>query len=510
MAEELKKRVVRRAGGVAYDINRPGRRYIYELARAEDGACFCCYDGDRFFRLEQIEQPDCVVLPPPEGKVTWPLPRLIEGTGNPPDSHPLFTRQVWDGVRQFIYDHLDLPDERFYTYLTAWVFATWFQDLPLSASPYPYFTGLKRSGKTKALETLRALCFRAKGLAGISGAAIRTNIRLLHPTLLIDEADFEDEEKRGELFAVLLSYRPDMYVERKNPKATGWDQLEVDPAFCFKAIASRKPPSTNLADRCIQIHMRYRSRPVRRIQSKASMERAEKLRTELMELRMRYYGQVSDADISLGLEDDRVEELFTPLYVMAKTFAGEKETAEIISLAKEVESSFEKERRRSDAKDVVEALCILMEEGKVEARGGRLILPTSLLLERVNEGRHESMKMTAKEQASILDSLGFERDDIRYGEAKRTVKCVVFTSGILDHYRRLFRIGEETEEEGWLAKAGDWLRRNRDGEGLVSLSRLAEFIRAELGLDPQRAVAKLLEEGLIIRSPRDPDRAVVA
>jgi len=498
--EFSKKKIIRKAGGVAYDMNRPGVTYIFELARADDGFCFCCFDGERFFRLDRIEQVDFSILPPPDEKVTWPLPRLIEGRGNPPDSHPLFTRQVWDSVRTFIYDHLDLTDERLYTYLTAWVFATWFQDLPLSASPYPYFTGLKRSGKTRALETLRALCFRAKALAGISGAAIRTNIRLLHPTLLIDEADFADEEKRGELFSLLLSYRPDMYVERKNPKASGWDQLEVDPAFCFKAIASRKPPSANLADRCVQILMRYRSRPVKAVNSKASNERAEKIRTELMELRMRFYGKISDVDVDLGLEDDRVEELFAPVYVMAKTFAGEKEAEEIISLAKEVEVSFEKERRRSEEKDVVEAICLLMEEGKVEQSGAKFILPTSLLLEKVNEARPESMKISAKRQSQILDSLGFERDDVRYGESKRVLKCVIFDAETINHYKKLFKI-EEERDENWMVSVKGWLAANRDEKSMVSLTALYDFIKSELGLDPQKAVSKLFEEGLIAPSP---------
>jgi len=445
LAEFEKKKVVRKAGGIAYDLTKPGKTYIYELARAEDGICFCCFDGERFFRLDKIEQFDHIILPPPEEKVTWSLPLLIEGRGNPPDSHPMFARQVWDGVYNFIYDHLDLSDERFYTYLTAWVFASWFQD-KLSASPYPYFTGLKRTGKTRALEVLKALCFRAKGLAGVTGAAIRTNIRLLRPTLLIDEADFEDEEKRGELFSVLLSYRPDMYVERKNPKASGWEQLEVDPAFCFKAIASRKAPSTNLADRCVEIHMFYRSRPVKRIRSKASQALADKLRTELMEIRMRFYDKISDSEVVLGLSDDRVEELFIPPYLMAKTFAGEAEAQKIIELAKDVEKTFEREREESEEKDVVEALCLLLEEGKAEQKGeGKWIVPSSVLLDKVNEARHETMKMTAKQQAQILDRLGFERVSSRFGESKRPLKCVVVSKRILEHYMKLFNIKQQEE-----------------------------------------------------------------
>jgi len=500
MAEFEKKRVIRRAGGVALDLTTPGKTYIYELARAEDGVCFCCFDGERFFSLDKIEQFDHIVLPPPKEKVTWQLPNLIEGTGNPPDGHPLFTKQVWDDVRNFIQAHLDLSDGRFYTYLTAWIFASWFQD-KLNASPYPYFTGLKRTGKTRALEVLKALCFRAKGLAGVTGAAIRTNIRLLQPTLMIDEADFEDEEKRGELFSVLLSYRPDMYVERKNPKASGWDQLEVDPAYCYKAIASRKAPSTNLADRCIVVHMFYRSRPMKRLGTKASKALADVLRTHLMEIRMRYYDAISDTEVTLGLADDRVEELFAPLFLMAKTFAGKEDVEDIVGLARDVEKSFEGERMESEEREIVEAVCLF--EGEAEKVGSdKWAIPTSALLDKINETRHETMKMTVRQQAQILNRLGFERALMRYGKSKKPLRCVVVSKHTLDHYKKLFRIqpSQPSLQEA-LELLRNWLVENKDSEGLVDAQALSAKI-ADLGLDVAETVQLLKDDCVIFDVPR--------
>jgi hypothetical protein len=194
--------------------------------------------------------------------------------------------------------------------------------------------------------------------------------------------------------------------------------------------------------------MFYRSRPVKRIRSKNSQALADKLRTELMEIRMRFYDKISDSEVVLGLSDDRVEELFIPPYLMAKTFAGEAEAQKIVELAKDVEKTFEREREESEEKDVVEALCLLLEEGKAEQKGeGKWVIPSSVLLDKVNEARHETMKMTAKQQAQILDRLGFERVSSRFGESKRPLKCVVVSKRILEHYKKLFNIKQEGETE---------------------------------------------------------------
>jgi len=153
-------------GGEAYDPLHPEQRFLFELTTTsvtgEGGLVFTCFDGQRFFTKPLLELPDCYILPPPEEKVTWKLPMAIEGEGNPPDKHPMFARMIWDGVDAFLRNHVVLRDERWYTYVTAWSIDTWFQDVPLSSSPYPFFLGLKGSGKTTALLTLGEVCFRAK------------------------------------------------------------------------------------------------------------------------------------------------------------------------------------------------------------------------------------------------------------------------------------------------------------------------------------------------------------
>jgi hypothetical protein len=407
----------------------------------EGGLVFTCFDGQRFFTKPLLELPDCYILPPPEEKVTWKLPMAIEGEGNPPDKHPMFARMIWDGVDAFLRNHVVLRDERWYTYATAWSIDTWFQDVPLPSSPYPFLLGLKGSGKTTALQTLGEVCFRAKSLAGISGAAIRTNVRLLQPTLLIDEQDLTDPEKRGELFSVLLAYKPGQMVERKEPRARGWEQLVMDPAFCFKAIASRKPPEQNLEDRCVIINM-TKARPPKRLRSKESLKKAAELRTQLLELRVRYFDEAKDIS-QLEVPDvtnDRVEELFLPVYGIAKLFAGQEEVDVILELAREAEQTAEERAKMTDEHAIVQAIAKL--EGEIDQHG---YLPTSRILEVVNADRPEGMEMTAKQQATLLERLGFKRRQAKYALAGKNLVCAVVDRRLLDFYKRHFGIEVEAK-----------------------------------------------------------------
>lgn len=139
---------------------------------------------------------------------------------------------------------------------------------------------------------------------------------------------------------------------------------------------------------------------------------------------------------------------------------------------------------------------------------------------------HEVPGVTPQEFKGLLRELGFDRptsrrkmkiftwaeiEDGAYerfekGEEQKPVRlALVFTSKA----QRMLGVRVEMPESikqklsgtNWLVKVKDWLIASRDEKGQVSLSALAEFIKKELGLDTQKALAKLFEEGLIAESP---------
>jgi hypothetical protein len=353
---------------------------------------------------------------------------------------------------------------------------------------------------------LKELCFRAKALVGISGAAIRTNIRLLRPTLLIDEADLQEEEKWGEIVPLLLAYRPDMYVERKDPKAKGFDQLVVDEAFCYKAIASRKPLGINIMDRCVEIKMRPRRKPIKRLFTSESLSRAERIRTELLEVRMRCYDRVEATERRaepIGLRDDRVDELFSPLHRIAKLFGASEDVETIKALAEQTVLTFEKERAMTDEHDVAEAMCKLKDGGKVDASN---LLPTTSLLEKVNEGRSERAQLSAKKLAAILRRLGFERVQARYQLAEgKNLRCVVVKPDLLEFYREEFKIGQE-QEEGPEKALGEKVElvlqaidQLKDVQGLTSKVAVQDRLKDQVDrAETLKIIATLVRQGKLV------------
>lgn len=315
------------------------------------------------------------------------------------------------------------------------MFATYFADIPLSTSPYPFFMGLKRTGKTRALEVLAQLCFRAKMAISISGAAIPTNVKLIHPTLLVDEASLMDEEKRPLILKMFLAYRPDMYYERKNPKGLGFDQLDVSECFCYKAIASRRDLSANLADRCVYINMKKRSRKLKRWRRSMYETEAKEIRTQLLELRMRYWNTLEE-DEDFTVRDDRVEELFIPLATMAKRFGPKKAYDDIKAAAEAVITSFEREKAMSFEHDVIEA--IVTNRLSISDDG---LLPTTTIAD--NLFKEAPTPGDFRKLSGTLKSLGFEKVYAKYGGKKK--RCVVVDETLLERYVEDYGIEEQKE-----------------------------------------------------------------
>jgi len=72
----------------------------------------------------------------PLAKCPWPLAGEIVKP----------SEDIWAEVHGFIYRHADLPDERLYDVVTAWIFCTWILERWISV-PYLHLIGPKKVGK---------------------------------------------------------------------------------------------------------------------------------------------------------------------------------------------------------------------------------------------------------------------------------------------------------------------------------------------------------------------------
>ncbi len=329
----------------------------------------------------------------PVRKCPWPLPgEIIKPSEN-----------IWGEVHGFLYRHADLPDERLYDVVTAWIFATWILELWVSV-PYLHLIGPKKSGKTRLLEVLQALCYRGILSASTSESALYRCIEEYHPTLLIDESEIYNAEGRSAVQNILNSgYRRGQVVMRTGRKEEGFT-LELFEVFGFKALAGTGGFKDTLESRSIRISMEKNIRPV---EDYLDMEKAVELRSMLLYWRFQRLGDLGDvSDVStvsirvsppeLAFCDGRHKELFTPL-VMVSNHGREN----IVSYAKDSYALMEDEESNTEEAQIV--LALLDSYGLI--KNG--FIPTASITDNFNTGLSDSDKLTNRETGWIMKRLGF-------------------------------------------------------------------------------------------------------
>lgn len=112
--------------------------------------------------------------------------------------------KLYQGVYDFVYEHIDFTDEAFYHIVASFILATWrIEDF--DSVPYLMFLGEFASGKTRSLEVLAELCYRAIKTSSISTAGVVRLVEKYRVTLLVDETDTLNSESKLELVAILNS-----------------------------------------------------------------------------------------------------------------------------------------------------------------------------------------------------------------------------------------------------------------------------------------------------------------
>ncbi len=204
--------------------------------------------------------------------------------------------------------------------VTAWVMSSWLADL-WDRFPHLGITSIqKECGKTRLLELLLQVCRNAELNVNLSSASMFRSIETDRPTLLHDEAQgliragSESSQVLYDLFCGAIT--KDATVKR----CVGQDHTPKKfPSYCPKAVALIGGLTGPLADRCLPILLKRKtkSEQVRRARMR-DIEKEGKLLHEKLdawaadesvrELAKQSYADLEPFDIS-----DRMAELFLPL-----------------------------------------------------------------------------------------------------------------------------------------------------------------------------------------------------
>jgi len=230
----------------------------------------------------------------------------------PPQPSDFELAELYEEVKAFVKDHLVLLNEDQYDVLACWILASWkVEQLP--SCPYLLFRGEHESGKTRAIEVLQQLAYRAVPTIGISPAVLFRQIDAFGCTCLIDQAEDELNRKYEDgamKYAIVASgYKKGMYVARADKQDP--TKIHYYPTYAFKALASLRSFDAAIDSRCIIMDMQEANPPREDI----DYARAEELRAKLLTWRLMADKLYETPETQLRR---RTRELFLPLLWVAK------------------------------------------------------------------------------------------------------------------------------------------------------------------------------------------------
>jgi hypothetical protein len=238
---------------------------------------------------------------------------------------------LWEEVKSFIYTHVELPDIDLYDVLTAWVFYTYIREA-YDFAPYIRFYGTKNVGKTRALETLHRLGYRALLTPSVTEAGVFRLVENYSITLLLDETEIYSQDNKQAVQHVLNGgYKRYSYVIRMEPTPLNTYVPRTFDTFGPKAIAGTRLLKDTLESRCVEVIMQRNRRELplfiddgwaQRIRSQLLLWRFRRLSDLKQCTKETNVTKVSKVQIGIPpklkkVRDGRIHELYLTLYSLA-------------------------------------------------------------------------------------------------------------------------------------------------------------------------------------------------
>jgi hypothetical protein len=285
-------------------------------------------------------------------------------------------------VRDFIHRYVELP-LNFEAIAALYILLSWVYE-PLPTLPYLRALGDYGTGKTRLLEVLGAIAFRAIRAAGATTPSpIFRIIDIYRGSLVLDEADFNRSDAMAEIVKILNSgYKPGSPVLRSEPTNNKkWEPHSYD-VFGPKILATRKRwIDRALESRCLTWESEGLTREdIPLVLGPRFQTEAATLRCKLLGFRLDYLPKV----IVLNLEDarpvgnlePRLQEILLPLKAIAQGDTALETTLDEFITG--MQEELEEDRRNSLPALVLEAILFIREEsGELSA---------TAIAERLNEG----------------------------------------------------------------------------------------------------------------------------
>ena len=420
--------------------------------------------------------------------------------------------------------YMELPIEAEYLYHGLWDLGTYFHPL-FNCFPYHYIGGVKRSGKTKDLMMHYCLAFNAVFSNNMSTASIYRLIQNARATLLIDET--EKLSYRGRMSERTLEFRSILLAGyKKGGKAYRTEKTRKEilqprafEVYSSKAMANIRGLEDVMEDRCKPtILRRSRNAKIVNLEVNENDEEWANLRNQLYVFFLTYWKEIkeiydkiedpselsevvniksntpfSEEDVNLlvGRELELWKGIFAlTLFLQKKSVSISKFTSSPGSLILTLAVGDAKQRVIENVTETGEVILLQVLTQLVNEDN---YYPVKTLKEKMAEAFDEEQRwLTTRWIGSALRRLGF-KEKRRVGTG---YQYLLRKGEVVDLANRMnLPIQTAKTELEKLDEVKKWIYEHRK-DGAVNVPELASFIKAQ-GLEPQKIVEKLTEEGVL-------------
>jgi hypothetical protein len=203
------------------------------------------------------------------------------------DYHVDDRSQLWDDVREYISTYWKAGNDAYYDLLTAWAMSTWFRP-NLRASTHLMTLGKTKAGKTRLLNTLSRVCYRARVTASATPSSMFRHIDAYNMTYFVSEYHGLGADLQRELDNVIRAgQKRDEYVTRSEQSASGGYRPKSFNPFTHAAVASQYVPDDDIQNRCIQVQAKSADGHVPSLPREKFDTESETIREQLLYERFR-------------------------------------------------------------------------------------------------------------------------------------------------------------------------------------------------------------------------------
>jgi len=396
---------------------------LIDIVEHENDPHFLVVENGHAVLKKEVTIDNELFIPPPKNKLPWLLPSADKVKKHAVNDTE---QKLFEDFENYLRSISDLPDDRLYSFITAWVFHTYLME-KWSYSPYLCFFAVAERGKSRTGKAIIHSSYRGRHTETLREANIFRASQNQGATLFFDCMDiWKKATKQNVEDLLLLRFEKGAKAERVlNPEKGAFDDTEYFDIFGATIIATNEPVHNILDTRCIPIVMQQSSKT---FENDPTPEIGLDFSERFTAWRAKYLHK--ELSIQPRSAKGRLGDILIPIAAIIDLIVPKRR-----SEFNELVRSIEKDRMVEKSISVEGEVLISIQKCSDKVDNNRLTIKE--ITEQINEERLDKESVTSHKVGRVIRSLGFE--PVRKHGGKR---CIIFDESKLNKLLQSYGIEE--------------------------------------------------------------------